>query len=78
MRFLKAVWNQIVIPRWIPFWRGFSAVFALYFAATAYRAGLHGRHVEFDVKSLLAALYVYSCAKSHSAVKLLRKRRYND
>jgi hypothetical protein len=66
-------------PRGASFFRSFSAVFALYFAVSAYRAGLHGNYLQFDANGVIAGVYVYSCGKTHSALKRWRRRRrYND
>jgi hypothetical protein len=66
-------------PRWFAFWRGFTAFFALFYAVTAYRAGLNNDFFHFDFNALIAGPYVFSCAKSHSAIqRLRRRRRYND
>lgn len=68
-----------MILRWAGIFRIFCAVFALYYAVDAYWAGLHDNYLQFDANGVIAALYVYSCGKTHSALKRRRRRRrYND
>jgi hypothetical protein len=59
-------------------WAGFLGVFAVYYAALAFGAGIKGDNLWFDTDSMLSAAYAFSAAKSHSQVKRLRRRHNND
>lgn len=60
------------------FWRAFFGVFAIYYAAWAFKAGVAGDMLQFDVHVLIASVYTYSVAKSHSAVKRDQRRFRRD
>jgi hypothetical protein len=60
------------------FGRSFCAVFVLYFAVLAFMAGAKGDTVGFYVHTLLASVYTFSMAKSHSGVKRAQRRQDTD
>lgn len=59
----------------VHFWRIFAPLVGTVYAVFAFIAGLHDNRFWMDLDCLIAALYYFGGAKSHSLVKAEQRRR---
>lgn len=76
---LRKIWNDVISsPGFAYYWRGFSAALLIFYAGNAYWHGLRGNTFTFDWNALIAGMYAFAMAKSHSQVKRMHRRLPGD
>lgn len=72
----RKIWNDFISSSGFAYyWRAFSAVLLIFYAGNAFWHGLRGDIFTFELNALIAGLYAYAMAKSHSTVKNQRRPR---